>query len=67
MNVINGILTDFCHATVIGYEKRSDKYWCKIYNEHNCSLHIELEIMYKDDESSLVKLTPMIEKFCVKF
>ena len=60
LNIINGILTDFCEATVIGYEKITNKYWCKIYNEKICSLHIELEIMYKDNNYSFVKIVPQI-------
>ena len=58
--IMNSILTDFCEATVIGYEKRKNKYWCKKYDDKECSLHIELEIIYESIEYSTVKFVPVI-------
>ena len=54
------ILSDFCDATVIGYEKRTNKYWCKIYEKNYCSLHIELEILRHNKEISFVKMVPIM-------
>jgi hypothetical protein len=59
-DIIKKILTDFCDATVIGYEKITNKYWCKVYDKNYCSIHIELEIFKKCDKFSLVKFTPLI-------
>ena len=59
-DIIKYILSDFCDATVIGYEKRTNKYWCKIYEKKSCSLHIELEILRHDNEISFVKMVPII-------
>ena len=60
VDIIKGILSDFCDATVIGYEKRTNKYWCKKYNNNYCTLHIELEIFNKNNIISLVKFIPLI-------
>ena len=59
-DIIKGILSDFCNATVIGYDKRLNKYWCKIYEKKYCTLHVELEILNKDNEISFVKFIPII-------
>lgn len=59
-DIIKSILSDFCNATVIGYDKRLNKYWCKIYEKKYCTLHIELEILNKDNEITFVKLVPLI-------
>ena len=29
IKIIKNILTDFCDVNIIGYEKRTNKYWCK--------------------------------------
>lgn len=60
IHIIKGILYDFCNANVIGYEKRTNKYWCKMYDKKYCSLHIELEIMKHNDELTFIKLIPLI-------
>jgi len=71
--IMNSILTDFCEATVIGYEKRKNKYWCKNYHDKECSLHIELEIINESIEYSTIKFIPVIgreniiEKFVSNF
>jgi hypothetical protein len=59
-DIMKGILSDFCNATVIGYEKRTNKFWCKIYDKNNCSLHIELEIVNKCSKITYVKFIPII-------
>lgn len=59
-DIIKSILSDFCNATVIGYEKRTNKYWCKIYEKKFCTLHIELEILSKSSKITFVKFIPLI-------
>ena len=58
--IIKGILSDFCNADVIGYDKKTNKYWCKTYDKKFCSLHVELEIIKNKNETSTVKITPLI-------
>jgi len=58
--IIKGILSDFCNADVIGYDKKTNKYWFKTYDKKFCSLHIELEIINNKNETSTVKITPLI-------
>jgi hypothetical protein len=75
--IIKNILSDFCEVHVICYEKKTNKYWCKIYNECKiykmCALHIELEFINKDADISSVKILPimgsdvLIEKFVSNF
>ena len=60
LDIIKCILSDFCNADVIGYEKRTNKYWCKMYDKNNCTLHIELEILKHNNELSFIKLVPLI-------
>ena len=60
-DIIKGILSEFCNAAVIGFDKRMNKYWCKMYdNNKYCTLHIELEIFNKDNIISVVKIIPLI-------
>ena len=50
--IISNILSDFCGASVIGYKHKTNKFWCKIYKNRVCVLHIEIEILenlYKSD------------------
>jgi len=60
LDIIKCILFDFCNATVIGYEKKTNKYWCKIYENKYCTLHIELEILRHNNELSFVNVIPLI-------
>jgi len=60
LNIINVILTDFCEASVIGYEKITNKYWCKNYDGKFCSLHMELEISYQELDTTIIKFIPVI-------
>ena len=59
-DIIKSILADFCNASVIGYERRTNKYWCKTYDDKYCILHIEIEIMNKDNTISIVNFIPLI-------
>ena len=58
--IIKGVLSDFCNADVIGYDKKMNKYWCKTYDKKFCSLHIELEIIKNKNDTSTVKIIPLI-------
>lgn len=60
LDIIKGILCDFCNANVIGYDKRTNKYWCKMYEKKYCVLHIELEILRHNNELSFVNVVPLI-------
>lgn len=60
LNIIKGILSDFCNVNVFGYNKETNKYWCKIYDKKFCVLHIELEIIKKCNKTSYVKIIPLI-------
>lgn len=72
-DIIKSILSDFCNATVIGYNKKLNKYWFKIYKNKYCTLYVEIEILNKDDEISFVKFVPiigtdtLIENFVLNF
>lgn len=59
-DIIKVILSEFCNAAVIGFDKRMNKYWCKMYDDKYCTLHIELEIFNKDNITSHVKVIPLI-------
>jgi len=71
--IIQNILSDFCNVNVIGYEKSTNRYWCKMYEDKFCQLHIEIEIINKGFEQSQVKISPLygtsksIEEFVSNF
>jgi len=73
LGIVKGILTDFCEAKVIGYNKRTNKYWCKMYDKNYCRLYIELEILKHNDMLSFVNIIPLIgsdiliEEFVMNF
>lgn len=58
-DIIKGILSDFCRMSVIGYDKKYDKYWCKSYDNKFCVMHIELEIIGFSN-LSIIKIIPLI-------
>jgi len=60
IDLIQGILSDFCNANVIGYNKETNKYWCKIYDKQYCSLHVELEILKYNNELTFINIVPLI-------
>jgi hypothetical protein len=57
--IIINILSDFCSASVIGYNRNDNRFWCKMYNKNICVLHIEIEIIEKLDKSD-IKILPII-------
>lgn len=60
-NVIRNILMDECTMSVIGYDKYSNKYWCKKYSDKTCELSLELELSYNNDLNTLeVQFVPLI-------
>jgi hypothetical protein len=58
--IIRYILSEYCDISVIGYNKHSDKFWCKRNSKNVCEMHIELEIMKKEFGFSQIKMTPLI-------
>lgn len=60
IEIIRHILSKYCDISVIGYDKKYQKIWCKKYNKSICDLHIEIEIIYKDYELSQIKIIPLI-------
>ena len=60
LDIVKVILTDFCEAKVIGYNKKTNKHWCKMYDKNYCRLHLELEFLKHNDEVSFVNIIPLI-------
>lgn len=73
LDIVKEILTNFCQAKVVGYNKNTNKYWCKMYDKNCCRLHIELEILKHKDDLSFVNIIPLvgnnilIEEFITNF
>jgi hypothetical protein len=57
--IIGNILSDFCKASVIGYNQNTNKFWCKTHNKNVCVLHIEIEIIEKLAKSD-IKVVPIV-------
>jgi hypothetical protein len=57
--IISNILSDFCNASVIGYNRTTNRFWCKIYNKNVCILHLEIEIIEKICSTD-IKIFPII-------
>jgi len=57
--IISNILSDFCNASVIGYNRNTNRFWCKMYNKNVCVLHTEIEIIKKLAKSD-IKVLPII-------
>lgn len=58
-DIIYKILSDYCKSKVIGYDKDTHKYWCKIYDKDYCTLHIEIEMFKYNDVKSFVNIIPL--------
>jgi hypothetical protein len=63
------ILPYICKTVVFGYLQKRDKYWCKIYDNKICSLHIELDFEKKDINKTAINFIPIIgtDKIIQKF
>lgn len=60
-NIMQFILTNFCNSSVLGYNKHSDNFWCKKYDENiRCILHIEIHTKKKDIGQSEICVKPLI-------
>jgi hypothetical protein len=57
--IISNILSDFCSASVIGYNRTTNKFWCKMYKKNMCVLHLEIEILENLLKSD-IKIFPII-------
>jgi hypothetical protein len=58
--IMSNILSDFCNASVIGYNRTTNKFWCKMYKRNICELHLEVEILEKPFAKSDIKIFPII-------
>jgi hypothetical protein len=75
LKILKNILTDFCDANIIGYNKKTNKHWCKMYNNNNnnCEMYIELEIMFESSNTTMVRFitligsNSLIERFVLNF
>jgi hypothetical protein len=66
--IIGNILSDFCNASVIGYNRNSNKFWCKMYTKNVCVLHMEIEIIEKSVQCDInvfpiIGTTILVENF----
>lgn len=63
------ILPYICKTVVFGYLQKRDKYWCKIYENKICTLHIELDFVKKDTDKTTINFIPIIgtDKIIQKF
>jgi hypothetical protein len=58
--IIQHILIDFCNMTVLGYDKREDKYWCKKCYKSSCLLYIKIQINVISFDFSKISILPII-------
>ena len=58
--IMHRILIDFCDSSVLGYDKNSDKYWCKKYNKLSCNLHVEIFVICKGYDYTDIIINPLI-------
>lgn len=65
--IMCNILIDFCGASVIGYDRSYDKYFCKICKNNNCELHIEIKLYNEEDNITQISVIPIIgNKYNIK-
>lgn len=58
--IMCNILIDFCGASVIGYDRTYDKYFCKIYKNNNCELYMEIKLYNEEDNTTQITVIPLI-------
>ena len=58
--IMQFILIDFCSTTVLGYDSRRDKFWCKKYNKSSCILHLEINVNNKGSDCSEIHIEPLL-------
>ena len=58
-NIVYKILSDYCKEKVIGYDKKTNIYWYKMYDTDYCKLHLEIEIFKYNDVKSFVNIIPL--------
>jgi hypothetical protein len=61
-SIIEYILIDCCAASVLGYDRYLDKYWCKKMNNKICYLYVEIKINYKSYKNTEINIIPLIGK-----
>jgi hypothetical protein len=73
LEATKNILPYIYKAVVFGYLQKRDKYWCKIYDNKICVLHMELDLVKKDTEKTNINFIPIcgtdkiIKKFIFNF
>jgi len=69
LDATKNILPYICKAAVFGYLQKRDKYWCKIYDNKICTLHIELGLDKTDTDQTVINFIPVIgtDKIIKKF
>lgn len=60
LNTTKNILPYICKTAVFGYLQKRDKYWCKIFDNKICTLHIELDFIKKDTDKTNIHFIPII-------
>lgn len=58
--IMQQILIDYCNATVLGYDKSEDKYWCKICNKSVCELYVKIKVTNTGNNLSEVEIIPLV-------
>jgi predicted ATP-grasp superfamily ATP-dependent carboligase len=58
--IIRDIFTEFCGASVTGYDCNQDKYLCKKYIKSDCILHLEIKVISNNDYGSQIIIKPLI-------
>jgi len=69
VDATKNILPYICKTIIFGYLQKRDKYWCKIYDNKICTLHIELDFIKKDTDKTNINFIPIIgtDKIIKKF
>lgn len=60
LDATKNILPYICKTIIFGYLQKRDKYWCKIYDNKICTLHIELDFVKKDTDKTNINFIPII-------
>lgn len=59
-DLLKYILTEYCDISMMGYYKHNDKYWCKKYSKYSCDLYIEIQIIKKSFDHTIVRVNPFV-------
>ncbi len=59
-SILPYVLTEFCDMSVLGFNQREGKYWCKKYENECLKLYMELTIDQVNSMYSKIQLVPVI-------